>query len=93
MSEAQRVGITPYVTRLAAYYASLGIGEYVPKGYGFDRVVVQVKQPWTADPSSVMKSMLVLEVAFFSNGRQQRYVEFALIPAGFGGEPIMKVVE
>ena len=91
--EAHRVGITPYFIRLAAHYATLGVGEYRPEGYAqFDRVGVRVALPWKADPQSPTNSMLVLVVEFFSGNEVVRYVEFALIPAGFGGKPLVSLV-
>ena len=88
--EQHRQGITPYVLRLAAHYAALGVGTYKPKGYAqFDRVEVVLKQPW--QPSDVFtESCLILEVAFYSGETQQRYVEFAVTPAGFSGRPVVR---
>jgi hypothetical protein len=90
--EAQLAGITPYVLRLASYYACLGVGTYTPKGYAqFDRIEVIVKQPW--QPSEQFtKSCLVLAVEFYHEDQQLRYVEFALTPAGFSGQPILREV-
>ena len=90
-TEAQHLGITPYVLRLAAYYACLGVGTYQPKGYGFDRVEVLERMPWKPD-ADPMKSTLILAVEFYAGKHRQRFVEFALTPAGFGGDPIVKVV-
>jgi len=90
--EQQLAGISPYVLRLASYYACLGVGTYRPKGYAqFDRVEVRVKQPWQPN-DHFTESCLILEVAFFSFDVQLRYVEFALTPAGFSGQPIVKEV-
>lgn len=90
--EQQLAGITPYVLRLASYYACLGVGTYLPRGYAqFDRVEVTVKQPW--QPSAdFTKSCLILEVAFMQGNEQLRYVEFALTPAGFSGRPIAQLL-
>ena len=90
--EQQLAGITPYVLRLASYYACLGVGTYRPKGYAqFDRIVVRFKQPW--QPGVLFtESCLILAVEFFSNDEMLRYVEFALTPAGFSGKPIIKEV-
>lgn len=90
--EQQLAGITPYVLRLASYYACLGVGTYRPRGYAqFDRVEVRVKQQW--QPSPVFsESCLILVVEFFSLNVLQRYVEFALTPAGFSGKPIVQEV-
>lgn len=91
--EQQLAGITPYVLRLAAYYAALGVGTYRPKGYStFDRVEVRVKMPW--QPGQLFtESCLILAVEFFNYDTLERYVEFALTPAGFSGRPIMKEVK
>ena len=91
-TEAQRLGISPHTIRLAAYYACLGVGTYQPKGYAFDRVEVFERMPWESDPNDPLKSMLVLAVEFYAGKHRQRFVEFALTPAGFGGEPIIKLV-
>jgi hypothetical protein len=91
-TEAQKIGISPYVMRLASYYACLGIGTYQPKGYSFDRVEVLERMPWQADSTDPMKSALILAVEFYAGKHRQRFVEFALTPAGFGGDPIIKAV-
>lgn len=91
-TEAQRLGITPYVLRLAAYYACLGVGTYQPPGHPwFDRVEVLERMPWQANPDP-LKSALILAVEFYAGKHRQRFVEFALTPAGFGGDPIVKVI-
>jgi len=91
-NEQQLAGITPYILRLASYYACLGVGTYSPVGYAaFDKVVVSVKLPWVAK-EAFSESCLILEVVFFNHDVQLRYVEFALTPAGFAGLPIVKVV-
>lgn len=91
-SEAQLIGISPYVLRLAAHYACLGVGTYQPAGYAFDRVEVTVRMPWQPGETDSMKSMLVLAVDFFAGTHRQRFVEFALTPAGFGGDHIVKLL-
>jgi hypothetical protein len=95
MKEAQLQGITPYVLRLAAHYAALGIGRYTPKGYAaFDRIEVRQLAPWTPGPNnSITESMMVLIVEFYSGPERIRYVEMALSPCGFGGESILKEVK
>lgn len=93
MSKEQHLaGITPYVLRLASYYACLGVGTYRPKGYAqFDRIAVSIKQPW--QPGELFtESCLILVVEFFSLGELLRYVEFALTPAGFSGKPVVHLV-
>lgn len=92
-NEAQLAGISPYVLRLAAHYACLGVGTYRPKGYAqFDRVEVVLKQPWQPN-DHFTESCLVLEVGFYVGQEQQRYIEFALTPAGFSGKPVVRAVE
>ena len=92
MKEAQLAGITPYVLRLAAYYAALGVGEYHPRGYAqFDCVTVRELFPWRPGPTPT-ESALVLIVEFFHQNHRLRYVEFALTPAGFGGDPVMQLL-
>lgn len=92
-TEAHLAGISPYVLRLAAHYAALGVGTYRPKGYAqFDRIEVSVKMGWQPSPVFT-ESCLILEVAFFSSNEQLRYVEFALTPAGFSGKPVVRAVE
>jgi hypothetical protein len=92
-SEIQRAGVTPYVLRLAAYYAALGCGTYSPKGYaGFNSVVVRELMPWKADAEDPMNSTTILVVEFFLGQRRVKWVEFALKPAGFGGDPIVRAV-
>lgn len=92
-NEAQLAGISPYTLRLAAHYACLGAGTYLPKGYAqFDRVEVFVKMPWQPG-QSFTDSCLILEVAFFLGAAKTRYIEFAMTPAGFSGTPIVRAVE
>lgn len=91
-SEAHLVGISPYILRLASYYATLGVGTYQPNGYPFDRVEVLERMPWQPNAEDAMKSTLIISVEFYSGKHRQRFVEFALTPAGFGGEPIVKLV-
>lgn len=90
--EAQLAGITPYVLRLASYYACLGVGTYKPKGYSqFDHIEVRVKMPWKP-AEAFTESCLILVVEFYYVGEMLRYVEFALTPAGFSGVPLVTLV-
>lgn len=92
-SEAHRAGITPYVVRLAAYYAAMGLGVYVPQGYSwFDKVEVTLEAPWTANPEAPALSMQVLRVSFYEGVIRRRYVEFAQTLAGYGGEPLVRLI-
>jgi hypothetical protein len=92
MDNAKLSGITPYVLRLAAYYAAMGVGLYAPRGYAwFDEVAVRELMPWTTGETPT-QSTQILVVEFMHDKRRVRYVEFALTPAGWGGEPIVKLV-
>lgn len=91
-TEAQRLGISPYVLRLASYYACLGVGTYQPKGYQFDRVEVLERMPWQANAADPLQSTLILAVEFYTGKHRLRFVEFALTVAGFGGDPVVKVI-
>lgn len=92
MNEAQLVGVTPYFLRLAAYYCAMGIGAYDPKGYTqFDHVTVRELMPWKPGATPT-ESTTVLIVEFYYLTERIRYVEFALRPAGFGGQPIVKLL-
>lgn len=92
MSEAHRAGVTPYVLRLAAYYAALGVGSYTPQGYAqFDRVEVRLAVPWTPVPD-LTASQQVLTVEFWLGQRRVRWVDFSMVPSGFGGDPIVRPV-
>ena len=88
-----RAGITPVILRQAAYYACLGVGSYRPKGYAlFDRVEVVEGIPWETNPTNLMASTMVLRVEFFQGTHRFRWLEFNIVPSGFGGDPIMKQV-
>ena len=92
-TSAQLLGITPYILRLASYYACLGLGVYVPQGYAqFDKVVVDVAMPWKPDEQNALNSMLVLRVAFYKGDHRYKFIEFGLRPEGFGGDPIVREV-
>ena len=91
-SELQKTGITPYVLRLAAYYAAMGVGTYKPKGYSwFDRVEVNLEHPWVAadDP---LESTQVIRVSFYEGSERQRYVELLYRIAGFGGKHLLRLI-
>ena len=89
MSEAHRVGITPFLLRLAAHFAAKGIGEYKPDGDSiYDKVIVRELMPWQPG-EHFTESCLILSVDFYAGGEKQRFVEFSLRPEGFGGKPII----
>jgi hypothetical protein len=87
--EAHRAGITPYLLRLAAHYATKGIGEHKPEGDAvYDKIVIRELMPWQPG-DHFTESCLILSVDFYANGKKLRFVEFSLRPEGFGGEPII----
>ena len=91
-NELHRTGTTPYILREAAYYASLGVGIYQPRGQSYDRVSVTIRVPWEANKENPILSSQVIRVEFFRGLHCVRHVEFALNIAGFGGDPILKQV-
>ena len=89
MKEAHRVGVTPYLLRLAVYYAAKGLGAYAPDGDAlYDGIVVRELMPWKMG-DTLTESCMILSVDFYQGNERVRWVEFALTPAGFGGSPIL----
>ena len=89
--EALLAGISPVVLRTAAYYCSLGIGTYTPKGYHFDKVVVVQKEPFEMK-DFLSHSGSMMRVEFWANGQLQRYIDFFQAVAGFSGRPTISSV-
>ena len=88
-----RAGVTAIILRQAAYYAALGVGSYRPKGYAlFDRVEVVEGIPWETNTKNLMDSTMLIRVEFFLGTHRFRWIEFNMIPTGFGGDPIMKQI-
>jgi len=88
--EDHRVGITPIVMRRAAYYLTLGVGEYTPDHPHFDRVTVEELYALKQNPENVMEWALGLKVSFHKNGRCIRWVDFGCRTTGAGGDSILK---
>lgn len=90
--EDHRIGITPILIRRAAYYLTLGVGEYFPNHPHFDRVTVEQLYPVVQNPDSEMEWSLGLVVAFYKGQHKLRWIEFGCRTTGAGGEPIIQEV-
>lgn len=84
-----RVGITPIVMRRAAYYVTLGIGDYTPDHPHYDRVTVEPLYAIQQNPDNEMEWAMGLKVAFHQRGRCVRWVEFSCRTTGCGGDSIV----
>jgi len=106
MNEARRVGITPYLVRLASYFAQRGHGTYTndtwsqvaPESFRdgevpppYAKIVVKESLPWMSQ-DNVMHSQLVQRVEFWDETRCVRWVEFSLMVSGFGGDDVFSVI-
>lgn len=88
-----RIGITPIMLRRAAYYAQLGVGEYLPEHPHFDKVVVDKLYELTQNPMTPAEWAFGLRVGFSKEGRLIRWVEFSCRLVGAGGDDILRKVE
>ena len=87
-------GISSYVLKLSAHYLQLGVGEYRPKGYHFEKVVVAVQEPFAmAENGMLSHSGTMMRVEYWTGTQLERYVDFYCAVAGFSGRPIMKTVK
>lgn len=87
------MGITPILIRRAAYYALLGIGEYITTHPHFDKVVVSQLYEVTPNPANNGEWSFGIKIQFFYQGRCVRWVEFSSRLTGAGGDSILKKVE
>ncbi len=78
--------------RRAAYYLTLGIGEYFPGHPHYDRVTVEQLYELTQHPENDMEWSVGLAVNFFKNKRRIRWIEFGCRTTGAGGDPILREV-
>jgi hypothetical protein len=88
--EDHRIGITPIVMRRAAYYLSLGVGEYFPKHPHHDKVVVEKTYELIQNPTNEFEWATGMKVSFFQEGHLTRWVEFSCRTTGAGGDAILK---
>jgi len=87
--EDHRIGITPIVMRRAAYYLTLGVGEYFPEHPHFDRVTVEQLYSVKQNPDDEMEWSLGIKVTFHQRGHCIRWVDFGCRTTGAGGAPIL----
>lgn len=90
--EDHRIGITPILIRRAAYYLTLGVGEYFPEHPHFDRVTVEQLYPVIQHPDNEMEWSLGMVVSFYEGAHKLRWLEFGCRTTGAGGDPIIKEV-
>jgi hypothetical protein len=88
-----RMGITPILLRRAAYYLSLGVGEYHPVHPHFDKVTVSPIYELTQNPVEPSEWALGLRVSFFQGSHCVRWVEFSCRTVGAGGDDILQKVK
>jgi len=93
LSSDHYIGITPIVLKRAAYYLSLGIGEYFPEHPHFDRVTVEKIYEFTQNPENTYEWSQGVVVSFYKDKRRLRWVDFGCRVIGAGGDPILTKVE
>lgn len=86
------LGITPILIKRAAYYLSLGIGEYTPDHPHFDKVVVSKLYDIVNNPENPFEWSMGIVVAFYKDGRKIRWIDFGARVTGAGGDPILREV-
>lgn len=95
MSSSQTIlGITPVTMRLAYEYAKKGIGWHAIEHPFYDEVCVREIVTFQKLPVDVagVQYGAVLQVAFYKNGQRVRYIDFATLATGGGGEPAISLV-
>lgn len=90
--EDHLAGITPIVIRRAAYYLSLGEGEYFPEHPHYDKVTVERTYDITQNPLDELEWSMGMIVNFHKDGRRVRWIEFGCRLIGAGGDPIVQEV-
>jgi len=90
--EDHLAGITPIVIRRAAYYLSLGEGEYTPSHPHYDKVVVSKTYDITQNPLDHLEWSMGMIVSFYKDDRRIRWIEFGCRLTGAGGDSILQEV-
>jgi hypothetical protein len=90
--EDHKIGITPILLRRAAYYLSLGVGEYTPDHPHFDKVRVETLYDLVQNPENEFEWSHGMKVSFIQDDRCIRWVDFGCRVVGAGGDPIIKEV-
>ncbi len=86
------IGVTPILMKRAAYYLSLGLGEYLPNHPHYDRVVVEKLYDIMQNPDSPLEWSTGIVVSFYKEGRKIRWVDFGCRVTGAGGDTILRKV-
>lgn len=87
------LGITPILIRRAAYYLSLGVGEYFPVDHPhYERVTVEKLYDIVNNLDNPSEWSLGIVVSFYKEGRKIRWVDFGARITGAGGDTILKEV-
>lgn len=88
-----RIGITPIVLRRAAYYLTLGVGEYFPEHPHHDKVVVENIYDFQPNPTNENEWGMGFRVSFYQESVCKNWVEFGCHTIGVGGIPILREVD
>lgn len=90
--EDHLIGVTPLVMRRAAYYLTLGVGEYITEHPHYDKVRVEKLYDVTPNPHNDLEWSMGMIVSFFKQEQRLRWVEFGCRTTGAGGTPIVKEI-
>lgn len=85
-------GITPIVIKRAAYYLTLGLGEYLPTHPHYDKVVVEKLYDITINPANPLEWSLGIVVSFYKDSRRIRWIDFGCRITGTGGDSLLRKV-
>ena len=86
------LGITPIVIKRAAYYLSLGIGEYFPTHPHYDKVTVEKIYDIMNNPLNPAEWSMGIVVSFYNEKRRVRWIDFGCRITGVGGDALLKKV-
>lgn len=84
-----RVGLTPMMMRIGAYYLAQGEGEYDVEQFEFEKVRVSIAKPWGnhAREHNAEAYRMLFRVEFIKNTKVLRWIEFNTTVTGAGGRP------
>lgn len=91
--ENHRMGITPILLRRAAFYLSLGIGEYTPSHPIYDKIRVLELYPMQPEPKNPENWSIGFRIDFCQNNRVLQFVEFSAKVTGAGGVSFLKEIK
>jgi hypothetical protein len=87
------IGVTPITIKRAAYYLSLGQGEYYPDHPHYDKVVVDKTYDIMQSPVNEFEWSVGLCVSFYKENHKVLWIEFGCRTVGAGGDTIIKEVK